>query len=113
MPRHPSVEQLLQFFQPAKEPEDFYAIACEYERLALAVADGPQNAQTTVSLNKLLESRDCAKRARFGQFYVEQSPSAFQGIPKPRMQVVNSESTEIPVSVPPPVPALPIVDCPA
>jgi hypothetical protein len=61
--RHPSVQSLMQFFSYAHLPVPLQRTAQPFSQLAERVADGPQNAETTVALRKLLEAKDCAVRA--------------------------------------------------
>jgi hypothetical protein len=64
MGRHPAVEALLRFFRSAHLPRELQEVAGPFEDLARRVADGPQNAETTTALRKLLEAKDCAVRAQ-------------------------------------------------
>jgi hypothetical protein len=61
--RHPSTDAILNFFTWDHLPPQLQAIAKPFGELALQIADGPQNAETTMALRKLLESKDCAVRA--------------------------------------------------
>ncbi len=61
--RHPSIAAVLQFFAFAHLPESLQTISKPFGELAEKIADGPQNAETTVALRKLLEAKDCAVRA--------------------------------------------------
>lgn len=61
--RHPSIQAVLQFFAYAHLPEHLRAVSQPFCELAEKVADGPGNAETTVALRKLLESKDAAVRA--------------------------------------------------
>lgn len=63
-PRHPSVEALLGFFAFEHLPEHLAAVSEPFALLAETVASGPQNAETTTALRKLLEAKDCAVRAQ-------------------------------------------------
>lgn len=60
---HPSVIAILQFFAYAHLPPHLAAVSKPFCDLAMAVANGPQNAETTVALRKLLEAKDAAVRA--------------------------------------------------
>lgn len=57
--RHP----LLQFFAWAHLPPHLQEVSRPFGELAEKIAAGPMNAETTVALRKLLESKDCAVRA--------------------------------------------------
>ena len=61
--RHPAVSAVLQFFAYAHLPEHLQAVSKPFCELAERVADGPQNAESTVALRKLLEAKDAAVRA--------------------------------------------------
>lgn len=61
--RHPAVQAVLQFFAYAHLPEHLQAVSKPFCELANVIADGPQNAEATVALRKLLESKDAAVRA--------------------------------------------------
>jgi hypothetical protein len=61
--RHPSVAGVLKFFEYAHLPDHLQAVSRPFCELATTIADGPQNAETTVALRKLLEAKDCAVRA--------------------------------------------------
>lgn len=57
-------EQLLQFFAYEHLPERLQAVSKPFGELAAKlVAELPRNAERTVALRKLLESKDCAVRA--------------------------------------------------
>lgn len=60
---HPSTKALLQFFAYGHLPPHLQAISQPFFDLASTVANGPQNAETTTALRKLLEAKDCAVRA--------------------------------------------------
>ena len=62
-PRHPAVAAILQFFAYAHLPPQLRDVSRPFCELAEAIADGPQNAETTVALRKLLEAKDAAVRA--------------------------------------------------
>lgn len=56
--------RLLQFFEYGHLPEHLQAVSKPFCELALHLdASLPSNAETTVSLRKLLEAKDCAVRA--------------------------------------------------
>lgn len=63
---HPSVEALLAFFQWEHLPEHLAEVSKPFCDLAGQLAGNPnlQGAELTVALRKLLESKDCAVRAR-------------------------------------------------
>lgn len=54
---------LLQFFAYAHLPAHLQEISKPFGELADKIAAGPQNAETTTALRKLLEAKDCAVRA--------------------------------------------------
>lgn len=62
-PRHPAIAAIMQFFAYAHLPEHLQAVSKPFCELAEHVADGPNNAETTVALRKLLEAKDAAVRA--------------------------------------------------
>jgi hypothetical protein len=61
---HPGVAQLLRFFDFTHLPQPLQAVSEPFHDLAHQIAFGPQNAETTAALRKLLEAKDCAVRAR-------------------------------------------------
>lgn len=61
--RHPAVAGVLQFFAYAHLPPHLQAVSKPFGELAEIIADGPQNSQTTIALNKLVEAKDAAVRA--------------------------------------------------
>jgi len=61
--QHPSVTGILKFFAWEHFPEHLQDASRPFGELAHKIADGPQNAETTVALRKLLESKDAAVRA--------------------------------------------------
>ena len=61
--RHPGTAFILQFFAFAHLPAHLQEISRPFGELAERIADGPQNAETTAALRKLLEAKDCAVRA--------------------------------------------------
>lgn len=60
---HPAASRLLDFFDYEHLPEPLQDVARPFSVLAHNVAYGPQNAETTTCLRKLLEAKDCAVRA--------------------------------------------------
>lgn len=62
--RHPAVVELLKFFAWEHLPERLQATSRPFADIAELVANGPQNAETTTALRKLLEAKDCAVRAQ-------------------------------------------------
>lgn len=60
---HPSIAGVLQFFEFSHLPAHLAAVSQPFAELAWTLANGPQNAETTVALRKLLEAKDCAVRA--------------------------------------------------
>jgi len=54
---------MLAFFDHRHLPVYLQAVAAPFAALAETVAAGPQNAETTVALRKLLEAKDAAVRA--------------------------------------------------
>jgi len=61
--RHPAVSAILQFFAYAHLPSHLQIVSKRFADLAEAIADGPNNAEATVALRKLLEAKDAAVRA--------------------------------------------------
>ena len=61
--RHPAVQAVLQFFAYAHLPLHLQEASKPFCELAEKIADGPQNAEATVALRKLLEAKDAAVRA--------------------------------------------------
>ena len=61
--RHPAVQAVLQFFAYTHLPPHLAEASKPFCELAEKVADGPQNAESTVALRKLLEAKDAAVRA--------------------------------------------------
>jgi len=59
----PAVTHVLQFFAYEHLPVKLQGISKPFGELAKVVADGPQNAETTVALRKLLEAKDAAVRS--------------------------------------------------
>lgn len=62
-PRHPSITAIMQFFAYSHLPPHLQAVSKPFCELAERVADGPNNAEATVALRKLLEAKDAAVRA--------------------------------------------------
>ena len=60
---HPAVAAVLQFFAFAHLPAHLQDVSRPFCELAERIADGPQNAEATVALRKLLEAKDAAVRA--------------------------------------------------
>lgn len=60
---HPATQAILQFFAYSHLPPKLQAASQRFYDLACHVAAGPQNAETTVALRKLLEAKDAAVRA--------------------------------------------------
>jgi len=65
--RHPAIESILQYFSFDHLPDKLKAISKPFSELAYVMADGPQNAETTAGLRKLLEAKDCAVRAHLAK----------------------------------------------
>jgi hypothetical protein len=61
--RHPAVTALLRYFECGHLPTQLQIISVPFAQLAERVAQGPQSAETTAALRKLLEAKDCAVRA--------------------------------------------------
>ena len=62
--RHPAVSALLRYFRWQHLPDHLAAVSQPFCDLAYLMADMlPGNAETTVALRKLLESKDCAVRS--------------------------------------------------
>lgn len=61
--RHQAIAAILQFFQFSHLPPHLQDVSRSFCELAERVADGPQNAEATVALRKLLEAKDAAVRA--------------------------------------------------
>jgi len=62
--RHPSITQVLRFFNYHHLPAELQEVSKPFHDLAYQVADrAPQNPETTIALRKLLESKDSAVRA--------------------------------------------------
>ncbi len=60
---HPAVRAVLQFFVYSHLPAHLQGVSKPFMDLANKIAVGPQNAEATVALRKLLESKDAAVRA--------------------------------------------------
>lgn len=61
---HPAVAHLLKFFAYEHLPSNLQEVSMPFSTLAHIVANElPDNAEKTVALRKLLESKDCAVRA--------------------------------------------------
>lgn len=59
----PPVERVLRFFEFEHLPPALRAVSVRFCELAVVVATSSSNAETTVALRKLLESKDAAVRA--------------------------------------------------
>lgn len=60
---HPATEAVLKFFEYDHLPYNLQDVSRPFQELAQRVAQGPENAETTVALRKLLEAKDAAVRA--------------------------------------------------
>lgn len=60
---HPATAALLKFFAYDHLPYNLQDVSKPFHELAERVAQGPENAETTVALRKLLEAKDAAVRA--------------------------------------------------
>lgn len=58
---------LLQFFTYSHLPESLQEISKPFCELAAVIDAGPRNPESTVALRKLLESKDCAVRAKLAK----------------------------------------------
>ncbi len=64
---HPSVKHILQYFKYDHLPPHLQEISKPFCNMAESMAKLlPSNPETTVTLRKLLESKDCAVRAVLG-----------------------------------------------
>jgi len=64
MARHPSVQDVAQYFAVGHLPADLAVISGECGRLAESMLDAlPDSPELTVGLRKLLEAKDCFVRA--------------------------------------------------
>lgn len=61
---HPSIKQLLSFFEHAHLPPHLSEVSAPFCDLADRVAHNLDGAEATVCLRKLLEAKDCAVRAK-------------------------------------------------
>lgn len=61
---HPAAQHIMQYFEFDHLPEDLQEVSRPFFNLAMIVATGPTNPETTVALRKLLEAKDAAVRAR-------------------------------------------------
>ena len=59
----PPIRNVLQFFRYGHLPPHLQPASKAFADLAVQVARGPQNPETTVALRKLLEAKDAAVRA--------------------------------------------------
>ena len=62
-PNEPPSEPILQFFGFKHLPEVLQAVSAPFTVLAQHIVQLPRNAERTVALRKLLESKDAAVRA--------------------------------------------------
>lgn len=60
---HPATAALVRFFAWEHLPAVLQKVSRPFGELAEQVARGPQGAETTTALRKLLEAKDCAVRA--------------------------------------------------
>jgi hypothetical protein len=60
---HPGIIDLLEFFEFEHLPPHLREVSAPFALLAHNLAGGPQNAELTTALRKLLEAKDCAVRA--------------------------------------------------
>lgn len=59
------IEPMLQFFDHKHLPPQLSEVSAWFGNLAIAIVDNlPRNPERTAALRKLLESKDCAVRAR-------------------------------------------------
>lgn len=73
---------ILQFFKYAHLPEELQKISAPFTTLAWKIVRTlPQNAETSVALRKLLESKDAAVRAAIDE---QTSDNPWNGIPTSR-----------------------------
>lgn len=61
---NPAVAHVAQFFAYTHLPPHLQEVSRPFYELAMVVASGPQNPETTVAMRKLLEAKDAAVRAR-------------------------------------------------
>lgn len=54
---------IMRFFKYDHLPERLRDVSMPFTELALLMAEAPRNAETSASLRKLLEAKDCAVRA--------------------------------------------------
>jgi len=60
---HPSIAEVLRWFRYDHLPPGLQQVSRDFAGLAVLTASRSQNAETTVALRKLLESKDAAVRA--------------------------------------------------
>lgn len=60
---HPAVQDLLRLFTYDHLPEHLQKVSRPFGELAATIAYGPQNAEATIALRKLLEAKNAAVRA--------------------------------------------------
>lgn len=65
MPKHPSVEHILQFFTYEHLPDYLQKISKPFCDLASTLAKNLEGPELTICLRKMLEAKDCAVRATF------------------------------------------------
>lgn len=63
MPKHPSVEHVLQFFTYEHLPEHLQKISKPFCELANTLTEELEGPELTICLRKMLEAKDCAVRA--------------------------------------------------
>jgi hypothetical protein len=71
MTMHPNTSALLDFFAYGHLPEQLAAISRPFAILADQMAGQLEGPELTVCLRKLLESKDCAVRAKLAAMKVE------------------------------------------
>lgn len=60
---HSATQHILQFFAYEHLPAHLQEASKPFGELAKAIANGPQNPESTAALRKLLEAKDCYVRA--------------------------------------------------
>lgn len=72
MPKHhPSIEQILRYFEYQHLPPHLQEISKPFHDLAHLLASHLEGPETTVGLRKLLEAKDCMVRAAVDQVRTE------------------------------------------
>lgn len=61
---HADVPDIMQFFRWDHLPEHLQAVSRPFEAMAYSLLELPNNAERSTALRKLLESKDCAVRAK-------------------------------------------------